>query len=104
MAQAQADIAFLWYLNGSEPLEWSIDIEYIDTASTFSLAYPLHWVQQQYQYLWLFEAAAHVMEVQSGFQGYKTFALGLLMAGIEFCMSILCGSWWKRILAHMMLY
>ncbi len=35
---------------------------------------------------------AHVMDHQSGFQGYKTFPLGLLMAGIQFHMSILCGS------------
>ena len=27
----------------------------------------------KYQYFWLCEAAAHVMEDQSGFQGYKTF-------------------------------
>ena len=64
----------------------------IVTGPTFSFAYPLYSVQQQYQYFWLCEAAAHVIEDQSGFQGYKSFPLGLLMAGIQFHMSIICGS------------
>ncbi len=45
-----------------------------------------------YQYFWLCEAAANVMDDQSGGQGYKSFALGLLMAGIQFHLSILYGS------------
>jgi len=81
-------------MNGSEPLEWSIDIEYCHWAIFFmgcaTLVFGGRW--PKYQYFWLCEAAAHVMEDQSGFQGYKTFPLGLLMAAIQFHMFILYNS------------
>ena len=75
-------------MNWSEPLEWSITIEYCPWANfvlgcaTLVQVSTVRW--PIYQYFWLCEAAAHVMEDQSGFQGYKSFPLlGLSMACIE---------------------
>ena len=64
----------------------------IVTGPTFSWAVLLCCKMANYQYFWLCEAAAHLMVDQYGFQGYKTFPLGLLMAAIQFYMFILCGS------------
>ena len=54
----------------------------IATEPTFSWAVPLWCKMANYQYFLLCEAAAHVMNDQSGFQCFKSFPLGLLMAGI----------------------
>ena len=60
---------------------------------TFSWTVPLWCVRwMKYQYFWLCEAADHVIENQSGFHGKKMFSLGPLMVGIQFNVSILCGS------------
>ena len=78
-------------MNGYEPLEWSIYIEYCHWANFF-IGIPTLLSTTTISIFWLCKAAANVMEDQSGFQGYKTFPLGLLMAGIQFHMSIMCGS------------
>ncbi len=90
-------------MDGSEPLEWSIDIEYCRWANFF-MGCATSVYDGQYTNIfrcvmlqpmwWRTNLVSNVT---------KTIPLGLFMTGIEFHMSILCGSWWKRILAYMML-
>ena len=86
------------YMDGSEPLEWSDYIEYWHYAIFF-----MGWTclanclvvrvrDGQYQYFWLYGAAAHVMDHQSCFQGYKTFQYCVLMVVIHFDTNICCVS------------